>query len=100
MKKAFVIGVLLYLLIRPPWLNVQKVESIVARDYNVRWEGKVGGCGPIREFKDTKRIMFGFITSIRYACGPVETEEEKKGSWHVIYVSPLGTTHGDYTSGI
>jgi len=58
------------------------------------------GCGPLaaENIKNTRRIPFGYVSSIQYACGFITQEAAAKelNNWHTVYVSPFGNVLGNY----
>jgi hypothetical protein len=98
MRKTSLIIIIIVLVIFAwsPWLTKAKVENLITQKFNAEWSGVSDGCGPIEEFKDTKRSLFGFKSSIRYACGMLPPGASLEGSWHSVYVSLFGTVQGDF----
>lgn len=81
-----------------PWLTKVEVEKGITEKFNSEWYGVSDGCGPLKvdDIKDTRRIPFGFLSLIRYECGMLPADVFSESSWHSVYVSPLGTIHGDF----
>lgn len=82
-----------------PWLDAQQAETIVTTEFNAEWKGVSDGCGPIEQFKDTHRILFGFVTTIKYSCPTKSLEIDEiihKQIFHSVYVSPFMNSYGDF----
>lgn len=78
-----------------PWMTKVKTERIVTEKYEALMVPASDGCGHIKQFISTRKIPFGFISTIEYSCGfRTRSIDEDK---HLVYVSPFGNVFASFT---
>jgi hypothetical protein len=94
MSKSFLISLfVIAILAWSPWLNKSAAEVLIVDDHSTRWSRVADGCS-IEEIRDTRRVPFGFVSSVEYRCGL--TIAGAGGFSRNVFVSLLMTVHGGY----
>lgn len=87
MKVSFLVLFSLIILAWSPWLTKESVESVVIHTFESTQSGVIDGCGFSCDecgIQNSKKVPFGYIVDIRYACGMKDYSQGERR-----FVTPL-----------